>query len=276
MKTLRLLIEKGQAIADFLRPMRIPLHSAYTSFFLILSLFPSLLLFLGALKFTSFGVKDLMDLVEGLLPESLLDTVQMLVEASYRHSSGAVVSVSALAALWSASRGMYGVRNGLDAVYGIEDSKGYWRKRGISAGYTLSFLLMLLLTLVLHVFGNAIVDYLWMTTEPVLMVVMNILDLRSLLLLVLQIGLFTVLYALLPDKRNSLLHSLPGAVAASLGWMVFSNLFSIYVTYFSNYSNIFGSIYALALGMLWLYTCICIFFYGGALNRLLAARRADS
>ncbi len=276
MKTLRLLIQKGQAVSAYLRPMHIPLHSAYTGFFLILSLFPSLLLLLGALKFTRFGVGDLMGLLEGLLPESLLVPAQALVEASYRHSSGTVVSVSALAALWSASRGMYGVRNGLNAVYGVEDLHSYWRKRGISAGYTFSFLLMLVLTLVLHVFGTAIVDYLWMTTNPVLMALMNVLDLRFLLLLVLQTGLFTILYALLPERRNSLLRSIPGAVAASLGWLTFSKLFSIYVEHFSNYTNIFGSIYALALGMLWLYSCLSIFFYGGALNRLLGMHRADS
>ena len=46
-------------------------------------------------------------------------------------------------------------------------------------------------------------------------------------------------------------------------------MFSFYVEYFSNYSNIYGSVYAVALSMLWLYFCISIVFYGGALNRLL-------
>ena len=39
--------------------MRVPLHSAYTSFFLILSLFPSLLLFLGLLRYTDLDSRDL-------------------------------------------------------------------------------------------------------------------------------------------------------------------------------------------------------------------------
>jgi len=54
-----------------------------------------------------------------------------------------------------------------------------------------------------------------------------------------------------------------------LGWLTFSRLFSVYVTHFSRYSNIFGSIYGLALGMLWLYFCISILFYGAACNRWL-------
>lgn len=253
--------------------MHIPLHSAYTGFFLILSVFPALLLLLGLLKYTSFTTGDLMDFLEGWLPASLLPTVNMLVDASYRHSSGTVISVSVLAALWSASRGMYGVRSGLNAVYGIAEQRNYWRKRGSSVIYTMSFLLMLTITLVLHVFGTAIVDYLWMTTEPVLMVIMSIIDLRFVLLLVLQTALFAAMYAWLPRERNRLRRSLPGAVTASLGWLTFSKLFSVYVSHFTEYTNIFGSIYALALGMLWLYFCISIFFYGGVLNRILATHR---
>ena len=112
-----------------------------------------------------------------------------------------------------------------------------------------------------------------MTTNPLLMHLLRAIDLRSVVLLLLQIGLFTVMYALLPEQRNRLSRSLPGAVFAALGWLIFSHLFSVYVEHFALYTNIYGSVYALALGMLWLYFCICIFFYGGALNRFLAIRR---
>lgn len=275
MEQLRIWIQKGRQTANFLRPMRIPLHSAYTSFFLILSLFPGLLLLLGVLRYTSIGVKDLMGVLEGLLPQSLLPAVQSLVEASYRHSSKTVVSISVVAALVSASRGMFGIRNGLNAVYSPIQEQGYLRKRSISVAYTATFLLLLLLTLVLYVCSTAIIDYLWMTTEPVLMFLMSLVDLRSAILMILQIGVFTAMYALLPDRRNCLRHSVPGAVTASVGWLVYSKLFSVYVAHFSDYTNIYGSVYALALGMLWLYFCIAIFFYGGALNRWLAQRRVS-
>lgn len=263
------LFREGKKIAAFLRPMQLPLHSAYTSFFLILSLFPSLLLLLGILRYTELDVADLIDFMEGFLPESLLSTAVALVQSSYRHSSSTVISLSVLAALWSASRGMYGLLRGLQAVYGEGRNGGYWKKRAISVVYTVSFLAVLILTLVLHVFGNSILDYLWMMTDPVLMTLMRVIDLRFVLLLFLQTSLFSAMYALLPGARQPVRQCLPGAVLASLGWLTFSRLFSVYVTYFSRYTNIFGSIYALALGMLWLYFCISILFYGAAFNRWL-------
>ena len=80
--------------------MAVPLHSAYTSFFLILSTFPSLLLLLGLLRYTDLSSRDLLDFLEGWLPESLLPTATALVQSSYRHSSTTVISLSVLAALF--------------------------------------------------------------------------------------------------------------------------------------------------------------------------------
>ena len=89
------------------------------------------------------------------------------------------------------------------------------------------------------------------------------------LLLMLQSLIFTLMYMVLPNGRNGFGSSLPGGILSSVGWLVFSDLFSIYVEHFNRYSLIYGSVYALALGMLWLYCCLSILFYGGALNRYL-------
>ena len=47
----------------------------------------------------------------------------------------------------------------------------------------------------------------------------------------------------------------------------------MYVEHFAHLSNVYGSVYAVALSMLWLYCCVSIVFYGALLNRLLADRK---
>lgn len=267
------LYQKYRRLASWLRPMQIPLHAARTCFFLVLSIFPSLLLLLGLLRYTTYGVDELLALMEGWLPPSLMGFATALVDASYRHSSGMVVSLSALAALWSASKGTYGLLEGLHAVYGNTQDHGYWRRRCRSLALTFLLLLALVLTLGLHVLGDKLLDFLQMTTLPMVLAVLRWVNLKSILLLGLQTALFTLMYALLPQRRNRLLHSIPGALVASLSWTVFSSLFSIYVEHFASYTNIFGSVYALALGMLWLYWCIGILLAGGAFNRWLTLRK---
>ena len=101
----------------------------------------------------------------------------------------------------------------------------------------------------------------------------DLVDVRFFLLLMLQSLIFTLMYMVLPNGRNGFGSSLPGGILSSVGWLVFSDLFSIYVEHFNRYSLIYGSVYALALGMLWLYCCLSILFYGGALNHWLSSRK---
>ena len=263
------IIGKAVHAAQTMHQKNIPLHAAYAAYFLILSIFPALLLVLSMLRYTGLTVEDLIWVIGDFFPQPLMETAEELVYSIYFHSSITVVGVAAVTALWSASRGMYGILRGLNAIYGVSEDRGYLYTRGISVVYTFLFLLVLLLTLVLHVFGNSILKMLTMVDNKVLIFLMDLVDFRFFLLLILQSLLFTLMFMTLPNKRNRFLDSLPGGVLSSLGWLVYSDLYSIYVEHFSNYANIYGSVYAIALCMLWLYCCMSILFYGGALNRYL-------
>jgi membrane protein len=232
-----------------------------------------LVLLLGLLRYTGLQAQVLLEALAGYIPEALLPHIKRIVLSTYENTSGAVLSVSALAALWSAGRGIYGLLTGLNAVYRVSESRGYWYTRSISALYTFLFLLVLLLTLVLNVFGRTLLQLLEASSDDFLDFLTDVVDLRFLLLLCLQTALFCTMYMVLPNRKNPFRESLPGALLASFGWIVFSHLYSIYVEYFPSYANIYGSVYALALCMLWLYFCISIVFYGGALNDHLARRK---
>ena len=240
------------------RSLRIPVHAANTGYFLILSVFPSLVLILGILSYTALDVHSLLDLLEGFLPGALLPEAEFLIINTYEKTTTAVVGVSAVTALWSASRGIYGLLTGLNAIYRVPENRGYLQVRLLSMFYTLLFLAVLLLTLVLHVFGTGLLRLLSRSEAPFFRFLTGIVDLRFFLLVFLQTALFTAMFMVLPNRRNSLRDSLPGALFASIGWLVFSHLFSLYVERFPAYGHLYGSVYAVALTMLWLYFCISI------------------
>ena len=261
----------GKAVDAYLsiREKQIPLHAAYAGYFIILSVFPALLMLLSLLRFTGIQVENLVSLMEDFLPHALMETVEELVYSTWANSTGTVLGLSALTALWSASRGIFGLLQGLNAVYDVWENRGWLYTRGISVVYTFLFGLVLLLTLVLHVFGNTILGWLSMVDNGVVIFLLDLIDLRFFLLLILQSLIFTLMFMVLPNQRNRFVDSLPGGILASTGWLVFSDIFSIYVENFNSYSNIYGSVYAVALGMLWLDCCLSILFYGGALNHFL-------
>ena len=111
--------------------------------------------------------------------------------------------------------------------------------------------------------------------HPAIRLLADLLDLRFVLLLVVQSLLFTLMFMILPNRRSGFWESLPGGLFSCIGWMVFSNLYSVYVTHFSGYANLYGSVYAIAISMLWLYCCLEILFFGGALNRLLMKKTSE-
>lgn len=263
------LIGKTVRLWRQLQELQIPLYAANASFFIVLASFPALLLLLGLLRYTPLEVERLGEMLAGLLPEALLEGAEELILLTYDATSASTLGLSAVTVLWSASRGIYGIGKGLNRIYAAEESRSWLRIRLVSMGYTFLFLLVLILTLGLHVFGTELLGLMKRSAHPFIRFLLGLVDLRFFLLLFLQTGVFTAMFMALPAGRNSFRSSLPGALLASAGWLGFSNLYSIYVERFAHLTNVYGSVYAISLSMLWLYCCMAIVFYGGALNRLL-------
>ena len=266
-------LKKMEELVRYIAQQKIGIHAAGAGYFIVLSIFPLLIMVLALLRYTGLQVETLTDLVSGFLPKALMPAAKRLILNTYEHTSGAVVSLSAFTGLWSASRGVYGLLTGLNAIYRVQENRGYFYTRGISVFYTFLFLIVLLVTLVLNVFGTTLLQMIPVSNLSLLQFLWDIVDWRFLLMLLLQMGLFTAMFMALPNERNTFKDSVPGALLASLGWLSFSKLYSIYVEHFSGYANVYGSVYAVALSMLWLYFCISIVFYGGALNAYLMRHR---
>ena len=273
---MRKLYDQGRVFFGELSKLQISVYAAHTSFFIILSLFPLLVILLGLLRYTGISVDNFTDALESLIPQVLLPAAKRIILSAYQNTSGAVISLSAITALWSASRGVYSLLKGLNAIYGIEENRGYFRTRSICMFYTFLLLLVLLLTMILYVFSTGLLQYLSLSGSAWLSPLSRITDLRAFLLLGVEILLFMAIYAVLPNRKNRLWDCFPGAVFSSLGWMIFTHLYSRYIVLFPRYADIYGSVYAVALSMLWLYFCICIVFYGGVLNRYLTAHPQDN
>ena len=252
-----------------IRDMEIPTHASHACYFIVLAAFPALLLAVGLLRYTSLEASDLMDLLEGSLPDALEPYIWRIISGTYESTSKVVISLSAVLALWSAGRGMHGLLNGLNSVYGVLEKRNWVQIRLTSIFYTVLFLVVLLLTAALHVFGGTLGDWLQASGNPLISRWMGWLDWGFFAVVAAQTLLFCAMFMFMPNQRNGFKESLPGALFGSLGWMTFSALFSVYVDNFNRYTNIYGSVYAVALAMLWLYMCVSIVFYGAVLNRLL-------
>ena len=126
-----------------LTELQIPVYAANACYFLAISIFPALLLLLASLRYTPLSATDLIRLLEGILPGALMGAAESLIVSTYYNSSAGLLSISALAALWSASRGIHGLLTGLNRIYGVHEDRTWLYTRLISVGYTFLFLLVI-------------------------------------------------------------------------------------------------------------------------------------
>ena len=126
---------------------RVPLYAANASFYLVLSVFPAILLVLALLPHTGLTEADLLSALHGVIPSVFEPALEWVVRDLGSNSSLTLISVSAIMAIWSSSRGVYCIKTGLNAIYGERESRGYVYTRLVSVLYTVLLLAALLLTL---------------------------------------------------------------------------------------------------------------------------------
>ena len=133
----------------------VSVYAAQTSFFIVLSAFPFIMVLLTAIQMIpSVSKADLLSLLVSLMPQMLKAAVVRVVDDLFTKSPGKILSITALAALWSASKGMLSMCRGLNRIYGCQEKRGYLLSRLICTVYTFIFMVACVMSLVLLVFGS--------------------------------------------------------------------------------------------------------------------------
>lgn len=243
-------------------------YAAQASFFSIIAAFPFMMLLLSLIQFIpSISKASLLQLMTAIIPSTLeIDSVIVtVIEDLYTNSPVTVLSITAAAAIWSSSKGILSMERGLNRIYGQRKKRNYFVTRLICAGYTVIFMIICILTLVLLVLGNTIQSFMNHHFPLLAEITRYVITFRTMLIFILTIG-FAAFYTYIPEKKQTFCKQLPGAIFSTAGWIAFSFAFSIYFSNFSNYSVMYGSLTAIVLLMLWLYACICILFFGAEIN----------
>ncbi len=259
-------------ICLFLRRVRrleVHIYAAYAAYFWLLAIFPAVMLIISILQYTPVRPYDLRLLLEKVVPESLQALTDYMIDELFAVDSPAVLSISAVTALWMSSKGVLSLYRGLNRIYVARETRNaiFLRLRCLLA--TLTGILATVLLLTLHLAGQDLIAALGEDGSFLGVLLERLSRLKYVLTVLVLTLLFTVMYVAFPNRRVRFAASLPGAFTTAVLWVVFSQLFTVYVNHFGNYSLYYGSLSVIAMAMLWLYVCIYLFFCGGILNRML-------
>lgn len=243
---------------------KINAYSAQSAFFIILSAIPFLMVFSSLLQYTSVTESMILDIIRRVMPGYVSPFVISLVEEVYNRSMG-TISITAIAAIWSAAKGVQYMTDGLNAVNDLEETRNWFVLRFWAVVYTVVFLVAIIFTLLVIVFGNSL-HSLAAQYIPLLEHAADLLShFRGVVMLAILILFFAVIFTTLPNRKLSFKSQLPGAAICAVAWYIFSFGLSIYVDYFNGFS-MYGSLTTIALVMLWLYFCMYIMMMSAEVN----------
>jgi membrane protein len=251
------------------------LLSAGVAFFGLLALVPALVALLSIYGLVADPDRIDDQLVDALsaAPAEVRDLISQQVRDIGDASSGALIAVigGILLALWSASSGMKNLIEAINQAYDEDESRGFIKVRGLSLAFTIGALLFL------------IVAFTAIALLPSLMASSSLGSAGRILasvarFVLLFFGLLAglaVLYRYAPDREAAKWSWVsPGAIFASVLWIVGSLLFSIYAANFGTYNETYGALGAVVVVMLWLLLTALAIILGAELNSELERQTA--
>ena len=265
MERLKSAVKFIQGFVDNMGKKHMSAYAAQAAYFIILSFIPFMLLLMTSIKYTPLTREEVINVVMQVCPESFEGFIRGIVWEVYAKSLG-VVPISALIALWSAGKGIQALTNGFNSIYQVQETRNFFVTRVRSVVYTWVFVIAIILTLILQVFGNSLQREL-SSRFPVLdRLVTTIISMRVMISLFLLSLVFVMMYKFIPNRKATFRSQLPGAVLSAVCWSAFSFFFSLYVDFFSVTSNMYGSMTTIVLILLWMYFCMMFVMIGAQVN----------
>ena len=244
------------------------MRCAGVAYFGFLSLFPavaSAVLLLGLFAKPGF-LADMVERLDGIIPEiarkTLAAQLVTLLEQP-RAGLGIGLLITVAIAVWSGSRGVAALMFATSRTRAEPEKRGFIATVVISIAATLLAGLGLIAVLTLVAIVPAyFVAMPWLGTNQVLLLL-----LRWPLLLVLGVLIMATFYRFAPDRKSKRARWIwPGAIVATLLWLVACMIFSFYVERLGNFEASFGSLTTAIVLLLWMYNSALIVVLGATIN----------
>ncbi len=232
------------------------------AFFIVMSLFPTVALirFIGMKLGIDIGTFTSNNYIPG-------DVISML-NGITGSTGGYNIAIFLILCFVIASNGLHSIIITSNEIYKIEDS-GFIKRRIKAVVMTFILVILFVFLLVVPVFGDQIFGIIkdYVRDKQSINILFRIYQLVKypLIIIILYINI-KLIYVMAPDKKIKSSSTTKGALFTTFGWIVASEFYSIYTTYFVRYDIIYGSISSILILLIWVYLLSYIFSLGLIIN----------
>lgn len=243
--------------------------AANLSYYFILSLLPMLLVALALTPYFNINQDYLLQKINSVAPGVLGEYIFGMISEVLNNKSNTILTFGIVFTLWSASNGIYGLMYAFNVAFRVKEERMWLIVKIISVIFTVIIMLIMFVVLVLLVFGKQIT---WLMFHK-----FNFDEqfysvwgyITYLLPFIFMFIIFICLYILATNLKIGIKIVSPGALFASLSWIIISKMFGYYIDHFSNYIKTYGSIGAIMLFIIWLYLTGYILILGAQINAII-------
>lgn len=255
-------------VKDRIMEDRVGLIAAGVAFFGLLALFPAItaLLAIGGLVTEPSQIVAQMEEWSQILPDAATEII-MGQATEVAGSQGGGLGLAALIgiglALYSASKGVGSLIQGLNVAYGETEKRGFVQKFLVTLGLTVLLIIGLLIGLLSTIAIPIILDML--SFGPVAERAGSIVV--ALVLFGMTVVALSVVYRFGPSRRSARFQWVsPGALLACVVWMIASIGFAAYVSNFASYNESFGALAGVVILLMWLWISAYVILLGAEVN----------
>lgn len=247
--------------------------SAQVTYYAILSIFPFLIFLITLISYTKVVSIESLSLLSHVVPGSVYQLIVDVIRNVMATRDSAFLSLGMIATIWSASTGILAFMHGINKAYNTKETRSFWRVRMMSIIFTLGLSLVFIFSFILLVFGEILGRYVF-SQFGIPHAFMNFWSIfRYGFALLIMLFVFAMLYFYSPNCRIRLRDTLPGSLAATIGWVILSSLFGFYVNNLGNMSKTYGSLGAIIVLLLWLYWSSIIVLAGNEVNAFIYQKK---
>jgi membrane protein len=246
--------------------------AAALTYYAVLSLFPALIALVSILGLAvdkATITRVLEDTLSSIGPSSAIDTFKKPINEVTGNSgtTGILLVVGVLTALWSASGYIGAFFRASNAIYERDEGRPFYRLRPLQLLVTLLLELMTALVVVALIVSGPLASSIGKAIGigDTGLTIFNIAKWPAMLVVVMV--MLAILYYWAPNaKQPKFKWITPGSLLAVVVWVIASAAFAFYVANFNSYNKTYGTLGGVVAFLVWLWLTNIAFLLGAELN----------
>jgi membrane protein len=242
--------------------------AAQQAYYFFFALFPAILTLISIASFFPVAnlVGDTVKMLGRIAPPDVLTVIADQMTKISESNHGGVLTLAFLLTLWSTSGAMVSIITTLNAAYDITEGRPLWKVRLTALALTIGMSFFIIVSMALVMAGPTVAEHLanrlhlgevfkwgwWILQWPIVFA-----------FVVTGVG---IVYYFAPDAEQDWAWITPGSIAATLLWVIVSLGFKLYISYFGNYNETYGTLGAFIILLTWFYLSGLSILIGAEMN----------